>query len=288
MTPPRVTIGIPFFDEEPFLEAAVRSILAQTFGDFELILVDDGSRDGSLALARSFSDPRIAVLSDGVRRGLPARLNQIVGIARGEIVARMDADDVSHPARLARQLAVLDGDPSCSAVGTWAGLIDEREETFAVVEAAPALATPQTALDRGLIPHASMVARRAWLSANPYDETLTRAEDRDLWCRTVGTTRFEAVPEPLYVVRTRTTDASFLSDYVASQRQNRTLFLRHGPRTYGTLRTGRRVVESLGKGLAMRASVMAGFASRLVKRRGRAPTAGERALIEEALRASRA
>jgi glycosyltransferase involved in cell wall biosynthesis len=288
MKPPRVTIGIPFFDEERFLEAAVRSILAQTFGDFELILVDDGSRDGSLALARSFSDPRIAVLSDGVRRGLPARLNQIAGMARGEIVARMDADDVSHPSRLARQLAVLDGDPTCSAVGSWAGLIDEREETFAVVEAAPALATPQSALDRGLIPHASMVARRGWLLANPYDETLTRAEDRDLWCRTVGTARFEAVPEPLYVVRTRTTDASFLSDYAASQRQNRVLFRRHGPGTYGALRTVRRVVESHAKALAMHVCVSVGLATRLVKRRGRAPTPRERQIVEEALRASRA
>jgi glycosyltransferase involved in cell wall biosynthesis len=130
MTAPRVTVGIPFFDEQDFLGAAIRSVLAQTTDDFELLLVDDGSTDRSLEIARSVADPRVVVRSDGLRKHLPARLNEIARAARGELVLRRDADDVSHPERLAR----FDAVPRCDGVGTWAALIDDAEEPFAVVE----------------------------------------------------------------------------------------------------------------------------------------------------------
>src|SRR4051794_20441310 len=107
---PRVTIGIPFHDEERFLEQAITSVLRQSFADFELLLIDDGSTDRSLEIARSFDDPRIEVTADGRRRFLAARLNEITRRARGELIARMDGDDVAHPERLSRQLALLDAD----------------------------------------------------------------------------------------------------------------------------------------------------------------------------------
>jgi glycosyltransferase involved in cell wall biosynthesis len=92
-----VTVGIPFYNEERYLADAIRSILAQSFSDFELVLVDDGSTDASRAIAQGFRDDRIRVLGDSRRRLLPARLNEIVANAKGALVARMDADDVSHP-----------------------------------------------------------------------------------------------------------------------------------------------------------------------------------------------
>ena len=95
-----VTIGIPIFNAEATLLETVQSVISQTVRDWELILIDDGSRDGSLAIANSIQDPRIRVLSDGVNKGLPARLNQIVDEAKYDLIMRMDADDLMHPQRL--------------------------------------------------------------------------------------------------------------------------------------------------------------------------------------------
>lgn len=286
--PPRVTVGIPFFNEEDYLGAAVRSILEQTVDDLEVLLVDDGSTDHSLSIARSFDDPRVIVHSDGQRRHLPARLNEITRRARGELIARMDADDVVHPRRLAAQLEVLTRDPSCDAVGTWAALVDESGEILAVNEAAPIPCTPRTALESGLISHATMVARREWLRSNPYDERLTRAEDRDLWCRTVRTSSFAVVREPLYVIRIFHREAGFLASYLESQRQNRQIFVRHGPGAVGVGRTVQLWTASHLKGAVMSLAFATGLAERLIRRRGRAPTTAERALVETALAGAQA
>ncbi|MDB4946861.1 MAG: putative capsular polysaccharide biosynthesis proteinGlycosyl Transferase Family 2, YveT [Labilithrix sp.] len=285
MSAPRVTVGLPFFNEERFLAQAIRSILAQTMGDLELLLVDDGSTDGSLAIARSFADPRVKVLADGERRHLPARLNQITELARGDLVARMDADDVAHPRRLELELAVLAADPSIDAVGAWVALTDDRDHIIGVVEAAPLASTLAAVLERGLIAHPTMLARRGWLLANPYDERLTRAEDRDLWCRTVATSRFAVVPMPLHVMRVSYEDPRFLASYLASLAQNRRLFLRY--RSGVGLGTAARLWAAAAmKGLVMQAAVRAGHTETLVKRRGRAPTDRERVLVAEALAAS--
>lgn len=280
---PRVTVGIPFYNEERFLGRAVRSVLAQSEQDLELYLVDDGSTDHSLAIARSFDDPRVVVLSDGLRRHLPARLNEIVRRARAPLVARMDADDISHPERLARELSLLAADARCDAVGTWVGLVDHRGGHFAVVEAAALPSTPAVALTRGLLPHATLLARREWLLANPYDEALTRAQDADLWCRTVSTSRFAVVPEPLYVVRVSTDRTRFVADYLKAQRHSRALVLRYGPGALGRSGTARAWLVSYGKSVVMRVASTAGLAENLVRLRGRQPTARERAMVAEAL-----
>lgn len=282
---PRVTVGISFFDEQAHLAAAVRSILGQTFTDFELLLVDDGSTDGSLEIAKSFVDSRICVISDGRRRHLPARLNEIVRRARGDFVARMDADDVAHPRRLERQLALLErgGRDRCDVVGTWAGLIDDEGVLLGIVESPPLPPDPATVLKRGPLLHASIVGKRAWFVERPYDEVLTRAEDRDLWCRAIDDATFAVVPEPLYVIRVSTDDARFLPDYIDAQRQNRTIFWRHGLRRIGWLRTAKLSAASYAKEAVMRVAVWSKLSPRLVARRGREATDVERARVLEAL-----
>lgn len=281
-----VTVGLPFFDEETHLGAAIRSILAQTVTDLEILLVDDGSRDASLAVARSFRDPRITVISDGSRRHLPARLNQIVGRARAPFIARMDADDVMHPTRLARQLAVFEAQPSCDVVGTWVVLVDRDERPFAAVETGRLPPTAKDALVRGVLPHATVLGRRAWFESYPYDEALTRAEDRDLWCRSVMGTTFGVVPECLYVIRVDTTKPSFLAGYLESQRQNRRIFATYGPALLGRLGTARLAAAASAKSLVMSAVMRGGLAERLVRRRGRPPTEDEMAMARAALSAA--
>jgi glycosyltransferase involved in cell wall biosynthesis len=283
MTVPSVTVAIPFHDEERHLADAIRSVLHQTFDDFELLLVDDGSTDRSLEIARSFRDPRITVVSDGTRRGLPARLNQIIDRAGAELVARMDADDVMHPSRLQREVDHLRDDDDCEVVGTWIGLVDERDEPFGIIESSALPPRPADALARGVVGHPSIVARRAWNRANRYDETLTRAEDRDLWARTAMTTRFGIVPEPLHVMRVEPSVATFVPNYLRTQNQNRRIYLRHGPRLVGLAGTASLCAGTFVRSMAMRVADVAGLVPRLVRRRGRLPTERELALIAEAL-----
>jgi len=115
---PRVSVLLPAFDAEATLPAALRSVARQRAADFECVVVDDGSRDGTLACARSFAerDARFRVVARA-HRGLVDALNAGLECCRGDVVARLDADDVMHRDRLRLQLAALDGDPSLAAVG---------------------------------------------------------------------------------------------------------------------------------------------------------------------------
>lgn len=283
---PLVTVGLPFFQEQRHLGDAVRSVLAQTLTDFELVLIDDGSRDDSLAIARSFDDPRIVVRADGERRHLPARLNEIVREARAPFVARIDADDVMHPTRLARQLDAFAARPSCDVVGTWAGLVDGHDNLFAVAESSSLPPEPRTALVHGVLAHATILGKKTWFAAHPYDEALTRAEDRDLWCRTAASSTFAVVEECLYVVRVDVGKDTFLSGYVESQRQNERIFAEYGPRLVGRLETARLIALARAKSVVMKTLMRAGLAENLVRRRGRSPTEHERVLVREALAAA--
>ncbi|HZZ80116.1 MAG TPA: glycosyltransferase family A protein, partial [Gemmataceae bacterium] len=114
----QVSIGIPFLNAKRLLADAVRSVFAQTCTDWELILIDDGSTDGSLDIVRDIHDPRVRLVSDGTNRGLCARLNQMVSLANGVYFARMDADDLMHPERIERQVAHLQANPQIDVLDT--------------------------------------------------------------------------------------------------------------------------------------------------------------------------
>lgn len=279
---PVVTVGIPFHNEERHLREAVESVLRQTLADFELLLVDDGSTDDSLAIARSIVDQRVRVIAGGQRRNLAACLNQIAVEARGEFLARMDADDICHPRRLAEQLALLTNG-NFDAIGSWIGLLNEHREPFAVVEAHPESLTPMQVLERGVVPHPTLVASCKWFRRHPYDESLTRTEDRDLWCRAVRDTRFGVVRRPLYVLRVEADERDFVATYLETQRQNRSLFLRRGPEMVGWRKTFAASLRSGAKSIGMRGADRLGLVDKLVRRRGRPPTSDEANLLREAL-----
>ena len=106
---PLISIGIPFYNAEKYLKFAIQSVIAQSYQNWELILVDDGSSDNSLEIAQDFAlkDARIRVICDGKNRKLPYRLNQLILESKGDFIARMDADDIMHPDRLLIQLTYL-------------------------------------------------------------------------------------------------------------------------------------------------------------------------------------
>lgn len=117
--PLKVSVLMTYFNKGAYVQEAVRSVLSSTFTDFELILVDDASTDDGLLKVRAMGDPRIIVLESPVNTGRAAAANRGLVAARGEYVAVLDADDLMHPERLARQVAYLDCEPGVAVCGSW-------------------------------------------------------------------------------------------------------------------------------------------------------------------------
>jgi GT2 family glycosyltransferase len=201
---PRVSVVLPVYDGEPFLAEAMKSILAQTFRDFELIAIDDGSRDASGNILDCFAreDDRVTALHQP-KAGMIAALNRGLALARGEFIARMDQDDVSHPERFARQVAFLDAHPEIAVVGCAVTLVDEggnriRDADYPV--------TPEAVvafLERGapLAHPAVMMRRDAVHAAGGYSAAYRHAEDYDLWLRIAERHRIANLSDRLLLYR---------------------------------------------------------------------------------------
>src|SRR5690242_15629888 len=176
---PLITIGMPVRNCERTVEAAIRSILNQTCGSWELLIIDDASEDTTAKVASQFRDRRIHLLSGGVHAGLAARLNQAVRQGSGRYFARMDGDDVSFPQRLERQVAYLEARPEVDLLAAGivlfkgAGqIIGERRirEDHDWICRRPWGGFP--------MPHPTWMGRMQWFRSNPYDESVLRAEDQ--------------------------------------------------------------------------------------------------------------
>lgn len=185
--PPRVSVLLPAHNAAPYLEEAVASVLAQTFQDFELLLIDDGSTDQTpeIATRLAASDPRIRLIRQE-QSGLVAALNHGLALARGEYLARMDADDRSLPTRFAAQVAFLDANPEVAVVGGWGRLIDRNGHSFGEKVPPTAGAKIQRMLSHGRSPiiHSAATLRRSALEeVGGYDPGYPHAEDLALWLR---------------------------------------------------------------------------------------------------------
>jgi len=184
MTAPRVTVLMPVYNGESFLRDAIDSVLAQTFADFELLVIDDGSTDGSVGIVRSYADPRIRLLQNPANLKLVATLNRGLKEARGELIARMDADDISLPARLGKQVAFMDGHPEVGACGAWVETFGEREGDVWDYPTDPDTIRC-TLLFRSVIAHPTVMLRRERFdpAGLRYDARYPQAEDFQLWQR---------------------------------------------------------------------------------------------------------
>jgi glycosyltransferase involved in cell wall biosynthesis len=128
MVGPRITVLMPVYNAERFLRQAIDSILAQSFKPFEFLIIDDGSTDRSAEIVESYRDPRIRFLRNGQNLGITQTLNKGISLASCELIARMDADDISHPQRLQKQFAYMKRNPNCALLSTWARVISEDGE----------------------------------------------------------------------------------------------------------------------------------------------------------------
>lgn len=184
---PTVTVVLPVYNGEQYLHAAIDSVLSQTFTDFELMLLDDGSTDGSLRIMESYAsnDERCVVLTRE-NRGLVATLNEGIARARGRYIARMDADDIALPERLALQVAYLNANKSCVCVGSAVELMDELGRKLIVW---PQLQTDHEIQHECLKGHtavchpAALLRTDALRASGGYRQEMYPAEDLDLWLR---------------------------------------------------------------------------------------------------------
>ncbi|KYO66928.1 glycosyltransferase family 2 protein [Thermovenabulum gondwanense] len=228
---PLVTIGIPFYNPGYFIIDAIRSVFAQTYNNWELFLIDDGSTDGIIDIISKIKDPRVHILSDGKNKGLIERLNQIIQISSGEYIARMDADDIMHPERIAKQVAFLESNPNIDVIDTGAIILNKQglpigvkgleEEPFSIVKI----------FKWGTFLHASIMGKRDWFRNNLYDINYHRAEDRELFIRTLTFSNFAHIPEPLYFYRFEGNVR--LKAYLQSYKSERKVLLKYGPKMIG-------------------------------------------------------
>ncbi len=200
---PRVSVVMSVFNGEPFLRAAIDSVLGQTFRDFEFIIIDDGSTDRSAEMVRGYTDPRIVLVSQE-NRGIAVALNRGLKQATGEYIARQDADDISLPERFAAQVRFLDGHQEIAVVGTGAILIDSEGRPFSRFSPFTRHERLVAELLRGVCPlmHGSVMTRReAILNAGAYNPIFNRVQDIELWLRMSAQYRLANLREPLYHFR---------------------------------------------------------------------------------------
>lgn len=198
-----VTVLLPVHNGGRHLPAAVSSILGQTYRDFELLVIDDGSTDGTSDYLKSVDDPRLRVHHQP-NLGLVSALNTGLSMARHEFVARMDADDVSEPDRIQVQVDHLLDHPSVAAVGCCYTVIDEQDAVLREVHTAghPDYLAAQLYF-RNVLPHAGMMFRRSLVLAAGGYRDVGPVEDYDLWARLTADHAIASVP--LLLLRYRLT-----------------------------------------------------------------------------------
>jgi glycosyltransferase involved in cell wall biosynthesis len=181
---PLVSVIMSMRNSAATVGAAVRSIRRQSLGDWELIVIDDGSSDQSSAIVEGFHDQRIRIIRESRSAGLAARLNQAVALSKGEFIARMDADDICFPERLARQVARLREDPQLDLLGCGVVVFKSGGELLGGM---PVGLDHQQVIARPFVgfplPHPTWCGRTTWFQNNPYDSRLRYAEDQDLLLR---------------------------------------------------------------------------------------------------------
>lgn len=231
---PEVTVLMSVYNGEPYVREAIESILGQTFEDFEFLIVDDGSTDGTREVTRSYADPRMHLIENERNLGLTTSLNRGLALSRGEFVARQDADDISEPERLARQVAFLREHPDVALLGSGYRRIDDGGRV--IKEKNPVCDC--TELRWRLLfycpfVHSAVMLRRGAVlnQVGFYDETLSYAQDYELWHRIARRAAVANLPELL--LRLRVHPRSMTATYAEREQEEERIKIAHIGRLLG-------------------------------------------------------
>ena len=199
-TIPKITVLLPVYNCELYVQTAVESILNQTYTDFEFLIIDDASTDATLSILRKFDDARIQLIEKPVNSGYTNSLNYGLQLAKGEYIARMDGDDISHPERFAKQIAYLETHPEVVVCGTNQKILGSDKLIT--------LPLSNEAIKIGLlwgnrIPHSSAMIKKNILEEHSiqYDTTTEPAEDYHLWIQLLAFGKLCNLPEVLLEYR---------------------------------------------------------------------------------------
>jgi glycosyltransferase involved in cell wall biosynthesis len=203
MNKPEISVIMPIYNSEKFLEMAIKSILNQTFTDFEFIIIDDGSEDKSSEIVKNFNDARIKFF-EREKLGISEQLNFGIEKSSSELIARMDADDLCYKDRLKNQFELLKKNKSINLVGTNFYLIDEKSKIIGLKK----FPENQNEIEFMMpiltsICHASMMTYKKIITAvGNYSQISPYAEDQELFLRIISHGyRFYNIQEPLYYYR---------------------------------------------------------------------------------------
>ncbi|MFT4604167.1 MAG: glycosyltransferase involved in cell wall biosynthesis [Rhodothermales bacterium] len=206
MKGPLVSILMPMYNAAALVPDTLMSLQAQTYENWELIAIDDGSEDHTYDVVAGYPDERIRLVRKPENRGLPARLNEAVTLARGALFARMDADDIALPTRLERQVGFLLANPLVDVVATDMLVITQEgepngREKWRGSSHESVTGTPWSGFHFN---HATWMGRAGWFRRHGYREDAVRTEDDDLLLRAYRTSRFHRLDEVLYAYRVGT------------------------------------------------------------------------------------
>jgi glycosyltransferase involved in cell wall biosynthesis len=210
---------MPVYNGESFFREAVQSILGQTFTDFELLVINDGSSDRSVEIMDSYHDPRIRLVHNERNLGLIATLNKGLDLARGEYIARMDCDDLSHPKRLEKQVAFLEAHADVSLCGTWIRKFGIGKDKICRYHTDPLLLVCGLFFD-SVLAHPTVMFRKSMFVeiGLTYDVAYRHAEDYELWVRASKFHKLGTIAEVLLDYRIHPAQVS--SEFNAGQRES--------------------------------------------------------------------
>jgi glycosyltransferase involved in cell wall biosynthesis len=200
---PLITVAMPIYNAGEYLADAVNSIIAQTYTNWELLIIDDGSTDSAIDSIRSIKDERIKILKDGLNIGLAARLNQAIDLAKGQYFARMDQDDISMPERFKMQIDALEANPNLDLVATRALTINSKNKIVGQLPFALNHQQICSKLWRGFyMPHPIWMGRLVWFKKYKYKIPQSYySEDCELLLRSYKNSNFACLPEILFKYR---------------------------------------------------------------------------------------
>jgi glycosyltransferase involved in cell wall biosynthesis len=224
----KVTIGLPFYNNAETLTLAIESVLLQSYSNWELILINDGSTDGSDLIAKNYTKvhDNIRYINDTVNRGLIYRLNQIIDITETQFLARMDADDIMFCDRIEKQVSFLIKNKEYDVVSSGAIIINQKNQITGMRDCFPLdNFTYVNLFYKSFIIHPTALFRTNWIKIHRYSPDYIRAEDLELWCRTFYDLRLFRIAEPLLFYREGDVN---INNYVLSMRTKLTIINNYG------------------------------------------------------------
>jgi glycosyltransferase involved in cell wall biosynthesis len=198
---PKISVLLSVYNGEKYLREAIESILNQTFTDFEFIIVNDGSTDNALEIIKSYDDERIRIINNEQNIGLTKSLNKALKQARGEYIARQDADDISLPNRFEEEMKYLDEHPETALLGTSVYLIDKFGEIIGkhIVLAKP---SKKDLLKGNQFNHGSTIFKKEIIDkVGGYNELIRYSQDYELWLRIAKQYKVRNLTQVLYKLR---------------------------------------------------------------------------------------